>query len=134
MARVGKAAYHLKLPSESKIYPVFHASQLKQVLGQGHVVTHLHVSVSIEDKLVIALETVLETRYDKEGHLEGLVVWRGLPNHEKSWMHISDLKHQFPLFSLEDEVNLGDEGIDRPLRTYYRGARKQRQVAEVGNA
>lgn len=64
LARVGKADYRLKLPSNSKIHPVFYVSQLKPVLGHGQLVTPLPVFVSIDDEVVVQLKGVLDTRYD----------------------------------------------------------------------
>ncbi|CAA7021634.1 unnamed protein product [Microthlaspi erraticum] len=99
-----EVAYHLRLPPDSRIHPVFHVTQLKPVLGQGQVVNPLPPSVATVDELVVEPEELLDTRYDSEGHLEVLVQWTGLPAHENSWMRIQDLKHQFPEFALEDKL------------------------------
>ncbi|CAA7021556.1 unnamed protein product [Microthlaspi erraticum] len=106
LARIGKVAYRLRLPPDSRIHPVFHVSQLKPVLGQGQVVNPLPPSVATLDELVVEPEELLDTRYDSEGHLEVLVQWTGLPAHENSWLRIQDLKHQFPEFALEDKLVL----------------------------
>lgn len=58
------------------------------------------------------------------------MAWSGLPDHENLWMRISDLKHQFPSFSLEGKLNFDNGGIDRPLRAYYKGANKKKQVTQ----
>ena len=111
--RVGKVAYRLRLPATSKIYPVFHISQLKHVIGQEHATLSLPVSLSREDEVIISPDTLLETRYDEDGHLEVLVQWKNLPVHENSWMRVSALKHQFPDFPLGDKLVLLNGGIDR---------------------
>lgn len=41
MERIGPSAYKLDLPREISIHPVFHISQLNQVLGQHHEVQPL---------------------------------------------------------------------------------------------
>ena len=101
---MGKVAYKLKLPTHSLIHPVFHVSQLKLVLGSHHQVLPLPISFSAQDELVLSPEAVLDTRYNQEGKLEALVVWRGLPPHETSWENLKELQRQFPLLSLEDKL------------------------------
>ena len=48
---------------------IFHVSQLKQVLGKDHEVTHLPEVLKVEDELVIKLDVVLDSRYDTMGTL-----------------------------------------------------------------
>ena len=123
----GKVAYRLRLPEESKIHPVFHISQLKKVIGQGHTPLPLPVSLSKADEVIIVPDEFLDTRYDEEGHLEVLVKWKNLPAHENSWMRVSAVQHQFPDFPLEDKLVLLNGGIDKPLRVYTRRARRMRR-------
>ena len=120
LERVGKAAYRLELPAESKIHPVFHVSQLKQVLGSHHQVLPLPSSFSAQAELVLSPEAVVDTRYNQEGKLEALVVWRRLHPHETSWENFKELQRQFPLLSLEDKLVVEEGGIDRPHQVYVR--------------
>lgn len=94
--RVGEVAYKLQLPESSRIHPVFHVSQLKPVIGAGHVVTTLPAAFSPLDEFVVEPDDIIDTRYDEEGRLEVLVTWKGLATHESTWMGVRDLKHQFP--------------------------------------
>lgn len=112
VARIGKVAYRLALPESSKIHPVFHVSQLKPVVGATDVVTPLPPMLSASEDLVIEPDTILDRRYDDQGYLELLVRWKHLPEHESTWLRLGEFKQQFPLFSLEDKLNLGDGGID----------------------
>ena len=82
LEKIGKVAYKLQLPPYSKIHPVFHVSQLKPFLGANHQVTTLPKLLSPDDEFTLEPEAILETCYDKEGCLEVLVQWRGLPQHE----------------------------------------------------
>ena len=118
LERVGKAAYRLQLPTGSKIHPVFHISQLKQVLGSHHQVLPLPDSFSENDELILTPETILDTRYNQHGLLEALVSWRGLPPHESSWEKFKELIRQFPSLSLEDKLVCDGGGVlINPIRS-----------------
>ncbi|KAL0813374.1 hypothetical protein Bca101_069817 [Brassica carinata] len=56
--------------------------------------------MTMGEELLIQPEEILETRYNETGHLEVLLKWRNLPDHETSWMKVGELKNQFPSFSL----------------------------------
>ncbi|KAL1207663.1 hypothetical protein V5N11_013501 [Cardamine amara subsp. amara] len=103
--KIGKVAYRLALPDESKIHNVFHVSQLKLVLGSQQQVNPLPVLDSDADGFVLLPESILDTKYNEKGVLEALVHWKGLPTHENSWESVKGLKHQFPDFKLEDKLS-----------------------------
>lgn len=104
--RIGKVAYRLRLLEGSKIHNDFHVSQLKPVLGNNQKVIELPTTLTSEDEVVVEPPSLLDTRYDQEGHLEVLVQWSNVPAHETSWMGIRDLKVQFLGFALEDKLVL----------------------------
>ncbi|XP_048604728.1 uncharacterized protein LOC125582201 [Brassica napus] len=106
LERIGAVAYRLQLPADCKIHPVFHVSQLKPVLGKDHTVTTLPVSFSENDEVILQPEKITSLRYDSEGHLEALIQWKGLPEHESSWLRVRDVHRDFPEFELEDKLSL----------------------------
>lgn len=132
LERIGSVAYRLQLPPESKIHPVFHVSQLKPVLGQGHSVSTLPVLSEESEGFILQPEHLVSSRYDEEGHLEVLVHWKGLPDHERSWLRVKDIKKEFPEFELEDKLNVTEGGNDKPWRRYVRRRlRNKREEVEV---
>lgn len=82
-----------------------------------------------DDEVVVEPEEIMDTRYDQEGFLEALIKWKHLRQHESSWMKVSELKHRFPSFSLEDKVRLEKRGIDMLRRVYVR-RKKEREARE----
>lgn len=125
LERIGAVAYRLKLPEGSRIHPVFHISQLKQVRGSSVEVQELPSALSRDDEFVVEPDEIVDTRYTEDGHLEVLITWKGLPTHESSWLLVREVKHQFPSFQLEGKLNLGKGGIDMPWRAYYRRNKKE---------
>ena len=106
LERIGAVAYRLQLPSDCKIHPVFHVSQLKPVLGKNHTVTTLPMMFSANDEFILQPEKMTSLRYDSEGHLEALIQWKGLPVHESSWLRVRDVHKDFSEFELEDKLSL----------------------------
>lgn len=125
LERVGKVAYRLELPETCKIHPVFHISQLKQVLGASHTNTPLPEKLNNDDELFLQPEELLDYRYDVHGRLEVLVQWKGLPDYEHTWMKVSELEQSFPSFELEGKLSFGEGGVDRPRRCYVRKKSKK---------
>ena len=108
---IGKAAYRLRLPVESKIHPVFHVSQLKRVLGSHHQVSVLPPVCDDLQEVIVQPESVLATRYNETGALELLVKWSGLQSHDDSWVLAKEFKREFPSFKLEDKLNVAGGGV-----------------------
>lgn len=86
LERVGTVAYRLLLPDKSRVHPVFHISQLKPVIGEVETVSDLPEIMNREDEVLIEPEEILDSRYDEAGHLEVLIKWKNLPQHETSWL------------------------------------------------
>lgn len=122
--RIGKAAYRLALPAETKIHPVFHVSQLKAVLGVQHKVLPLPIIPPGLHDLMIVPEAILETRYNSRGALELLVQWRSLPSSENSWVQYGEFRDQYPEFKLEDKLHFEKGGIDKLQYRYVRRNKK----------
>ena len=120
MERIGKVAYRLKLPEGSKIHPVFHVSLLKLVLGQGAEVNPLPAIFAETGEFIVEPAELLDTRYNAEGYLEGLVQWKGLPSHENTWVILKELMAQFPAFQLGDKLHFEGGGIDKLHRVFFR--------------
>ena len=103
--KVGKVAYRLDLPPESRIHPVFHVSCLKEKLGQRH---KLVVTLPPTDKEGIVKpepEEVLDRRMTKKkgrAVTEILVKWKGLGAEDASWRNYEDMTKEFP--DLVDKV------------------------------
>ena len=110
-ARVGKVAYRLHLPSEARIHPTFHVSQLKKVVGEAIEPATIPPQLSEEGILEAAPEAVLAHRVNRTtGHEELLIKWAGLPEADCTWEWKSVIKKQFPELDLEDKVSLNGGG------------------------
>ncbi|WVZ54264.1 hypothetical protein U9M48_005089 [Paspalum notatum var. saurae] len=100
LARINTAAYRLKLPSHTTIYPVFHVSQLKPfVLSSSQVLPHLL------DDMSLPRIPVRSSVADKSDQEEGcsdrltdqvLVQWSGWPSELATWEDLISLKQTFP--------------------------------------
>ena len=84
LERIGQVAYKLQLPSESRIHPVFHISQLKKALGAGHQPTNLPAQLSADLVLEVEPWAVLGVR-NSHANMEVLIHWKGLQDFEATW-------------------------------------------------
>lgn len=131
------------LPSNSRIHPVFHASQIKRSIGT-HQASNLPPVLSIELDLMAKPKDILDLHYNAERKLEILVAWTGLPATEATWEDAELIHLQFPAFHLEDQVILQTGGVAMPLvweksQIMYQGRNKDGMgkvvdVAQVGIA
>ena len=117
IARMGKAAYKLDLPTASRIHQVFHCSQLKAALGVDRVVHPLPDNCIDEVEAFLEPFDILEKRYDDAGYLELPVSWVGKPSHEHSWVPFRSFVKDYPSFKLEDKLGFKGRSIDRYQRS-----------------
>jgi hypothetical protein len=95
---VGDRSYKLKLPSESKLHPVFHVLQLRKRVPPAPV----HQELPHVDDLAPHLQVpqqVLQTRQVRRRHKvleQALVRWSGLSASLATWENIAELKTRFP--------------------------------------
>jgi hypothetical protein len=94
--RVGAVAYRLALPSESRVHPVFHVSQLKLAKErQGFP----QVALPTDDlSFQVPLE-VLEYRWRKGANKmtrQGLILWSSSVREAATWEDLDDLHQRFP--------------------------------------
>ena len=101
LAKVGAVAYKLDLPSESKVHPVFHVSQLKKHIGHHPVQSQLPL---LDVDGVISKEpiAILDRRIGKKrGHAvtEVLIQWSNCFPKDGTWESLFELQRQFPSFN-----------------------------------
>lgn len=65
--RIGKVAYKLKLPPTANIYPVFHVSQLKKVVGDVNQVQPLPTLLTESMEWVVEPEEMVNVRTGPSG-------------------------------------------------------------------
>ena len=111
--KIGKVAYQLELPEDSRIHSVYHVSQLKRAVGQAPVSSQIPTQLTADLELLVEPEELLEVRQRQQGSmekLEELIKWKNLPVYEATWEEAEKLRIQFPDFHLEDKVKLWGDG------------------------
>lgn len=73
-ARVGKVLYRLKLPTEAKIHPNFHVSQLKKTVGDTQSVTLIPPQLNAHGVLEPEAEAVLDSRVNTNSGQEKVLI------------------------------------------------------------
>jgi hypothetical protein len=105
--RIGVVANRVKLPTGSKVHPVFHVSLLKKVVGsyneEEQLPDHLEgeKGIAFEPDLILAKRTVI---VQGDEVCQVLVQWKGQHADEATWEDVILLKSQFPKFCLEDKT------------------------------
>jgi hypothetical protein len=126
LQKIGNVAYKLKLPADTKVHPVFHASLLKKAIKPNTEPQPLPACMNEDWHLEPGPEEALDTRRNAQGEVEVLVKWEGLPTFENSWELADKLRQEFPGFLLEVKENFEGGGIDSYGRVYSRAREKKR--------
>ncbi|XP_019234655.1 PREDICTED: uncharacterized protein LOC109215091 [Nicotiana attenuata] len=98
--KVGPVVYKLKLPSSSRIHPVFHVSQLKKTIGNQNFAAQNPPLCNQEGQMLAEPIAILDRKMVKKGNrasTQVLVQWANLSPEEATWEEYS-LKSQFPNF------------------------------------
>jgi hypothetical protein len=105
LERIGTVAYKLQLPSEAKIHPVFHVSQLREYKGDVSSIVG-GVPVLWEESSVHPI-AILDRQMRKKGNGAGtylLVQWHGAGKEAATWEEYTAFVKHFPTFDLEGAV------------------------------
>ncbi|WVY98353.1 hypothetical protein V8G54_030504 [Vigna mungo] len=111
---MSQVAYKLLLPPTTKIYPIFHCSQLKLCKGdhsQSYVplpITHIDVQLIIQHTKILQSRVILRDLHQVPQHL---VQWEGLDSDHATWEDQFTLQQAFRDFNLEGKVGLNGGGI-----------------------
>ena len=94
-AKVGPVAYKLKLPPNSSIHPVFHASLLKKVTGNVDVpFSPLLLDISSQQQPEMVLDCRVCTK-SRRTYYQLLVKWSGWPPELATWEDEDELLRMF---------------------------------------
>jgi hypothetical protein len=99
LRRVGPVAYKLQLPSDSKIHPIFHVSQLKPKLGAQTVAIPTLPPLNYEGILQSEPVAVLDRRSrarNNRSFTEVLVCWEGQSAEDATWESFHALAKAYP--------------------------------------
>ncbi|CAN8243530.1 unnamed protein product [Cochlearia groenlandica] len=69
--------------------------------------------LSQEDEFVLEPLKVIRTRYNDQGHLEALTQWKGIPDHENSWVLASEDFSLSVDFGSGKISSHGDDPVDK---------------------
>ena len=100
--KISKVAYKLKLPSTSKIHPIFHVSMLKGKIGESTQVLQTLPKVLDHEVFSLIPQVVLDKRVQR-GKVECLIHWQGLSPANATWEDRQRLQERFPTFILQDK-------------------------------
>ncbi|GJZ52543.1 ty3-gypsy retrotransposon protein [Tanacetum coccineum] len=122
---VGKVAYRLNLPVESKIHMVFHVLLLKPFAGtvnEGivNLPEEVHEGQPMEQPLAVCASRVVLRNEAPTRQI--LVQWLGIPPEEATWEWLSEFEATYPSHHIEGNVisegeeNVTTQGVGRPKR------------------
>jgi hypothetical protein len=97
--KVGEVAYELDLPTNARIHPVFHVSQLKPKLGSSNVAVptlpHVNGDRVIQPKPIALLDRRSRAQ-DNRAITEVLIRWVGQSLEDATWEEFHASKKAYP--------------------------------------
>lgn len=119
-AKIGKVAYKLTLPEDSRIHPIFHVSLLKKHVGKTTMASNELPPIADDGEIIMEPEAILDTRWVKKSSNfveEILVKWKRLPVEDATWENAQELRNKFINMNREDKVRVNEGGNDKPRRS-----------------
>ncbi|GJV18816.1 hypothetical protein Tco_1367836 [Tanacetum coccineum] len=103
LAKIGQVAYKLQLPSNAKVHPIFHVSQLKKCLNPNVSIGVFH-ECDAQGLLAAEPFNLLERKIVKQQNrmgVFGLIQWSDGFEEDTTWEDLADLTKRFPAFVLD---------------------------------
>ncbi|KAK7286582.1 hypothetical protein RJT34_21675 [Clitoria ternatea] len=112
LKKIGAVAYKLQLPTEARIHPVFHISQLKKAVGNHKVEANIPAELQVSQEHYQPIHVLDRRVITQNGTAvpQTLIQWQGQQPEEATWEDSANIQIQFPDFNLEDKVVLEGEG------------------------
>lgn len=102
LSKIKIVAYHLDLPTYSKIHDVFHVSLLKPFHGESPT-TMANLPSALDGEVLPTLATILRARLNR-GKWEVLVQWTGLADTGATWEDVQEFYNSYPTIELEEKL------------------------------
>ena len=125
---MGKVAYRLKLPSHSRIHPVFHVSLLKPFVGDPATANADPLPAMTNDESATVPLTVIDSKLvpsDDGPRRMVLVQWQGSSQEDASWEDWHQLRDRY---NLEDKVLSEEQGDDMNVEDKAMHQRRSRRT------
>nr|XP_027083642.1 uncharacterized protein LOC113705940 [Coffea arabica] len=99
--KIGNVAFRLKLPTTSKVHPIFHVSLLKRKVGDKVTPTLQLPKTNEKGHWKVEPVVVLDRRIVKRRNaaaIQWLIHWWGADPAEATWEDVEKIEGQFPMF------------------------------------